>query len=252
MPFPVITLNNLLQWDASLFSNIVVPAGVDKSLLVDAITRNYGEMQCVYPDWSVFRFSAENWFAAHLQQLQHLFDDYSATYNPIYNKDGYIEEVRTPDLTRSKNTADNSESSDQKNRNISNEGSTTATDNPGQIMTESGSEITQYKGFNSSAFNDVTKDLPGKVTTASGQNVGNSSSSDVGSEESLNHAENRANRYESENERGTETIKTHEYGNIGVTMASQMLRDDRNFWETFAYYDVIAKLFAVDNLIMIY
>lgn len=292
MQIPVMTLQNLMQFNDTLFDNIVLPAGADRDLMKYAILFNYNEMQVLYPDWTVFRFTTENWFAAHLSQLQHLFNDWEASYNPVYNKDGYYEEERTPNLSRQRTSANSqteqqdgtfsgltvSDSSGTVKTNTKTESDTngtsevTTSEKPGSVMTESGSETNQYKGFNSSTFNDVTKTLPGKVTTASGENTGSSNTTNAGDStdtftgdstesnagsvtESRSTSGNRntaGSAEETETETGVETIKRHEYGNIGVTMASQMLRDDLSFWERFAFYDVAAKLYAVDNLVMIY
>ena len=252
MPFPVTTLQNLMQFNDTLLDGITLPQGASLDYMKYAILFNYGEMQVLYPDWSVFRFYAENWFASHMSQLQHLYNDWEANYNPVYNKDGYFEETRTPNLLRSKTSSEYADQQNTRNRNLTSSGSENTTENPGAIVTESGSTTEQYKGFNSSAFNDVSKELPGKVSTASGTNTGNRTNSDTAAETDSINAINNKSGTENESETGTESISRHEYGNIGVTMASQMLRDDRSFWETFAFYDVAAKLFAVDNLVMIY
>ena len=284
MPMPVITLQNLMQSNDSIFNGIALPVGADEDLMVYAILFNYGEMPVLYPDWSVFRFTTQNWFAAHLSQLQHLYNDWEASYNPVYNKDGYLEEVRTPNLyksistggtesnavqrIRNADTARNADSTETPNTMVTETPNTTITETPTTTLTESGSTTEQYKGFNSTAFADVSKELPGKVTTAGGMNTtattGTNTTTRTGTDsrneqsteklkddEQVTGTINRSGN-ETQNESGTETTTRHEYGNIGITMASQMLRDDVKFWELFAFYDVAAKLFAVDNLIMVY
>lgn len=201
---PILTLNNLLQWDNTIFDDCTVPVGVDKDLLINQIVLDYGEMQVLRPDWSVFRYSAIQWFSAHITQLDHLFKDFEATYNPLYNKDATYEETRTPNLTRK------------------------VVDLPGGVTTESGETEGQMKGFNSSSFNGVTKELPGRVVTNSGRNEATST------------------------ETGNEKINRREFGNIGVTTSTQLLRDDSEFWRGFNFYQLAARLFAVDNLVMIY
>ena len=225
MQVPVMTLQNLIQFNDTLFDNIVLPANADRELMKYAILYNYNEMQVLYPDWAVFRFTTENWFASHLSQLQHLFNDWEATYNQsIENRER---------ATRTSGTVD-------------------TTENPGSVITESGSTTEQYKGFNSATFNDVSKELPGKVSTASGRNTGKTESSESGTDRTGGTVTDTGSGSTTEREYGSEKITRHEYGNIGVTMASQMLRDDSSFWQNFAFYDVAAKLYAVDNLVMIY
>lgn len=268
MPMPVVTLLNLMQSNDTLLDGIMLPTGANLDYMKYAILYNYGEMQVLYPDWSVFRFCAENWFASHLSQLQHLYNDWEATYEPTYNKDGYYEETRTPDLHRSTSRGEyqESESSGKRDTESADNSNSTETPNlttklsPGAVTTESGSTTDQYKGFNSSNFNDVTKELPGKVITESGMTTTtNTGTNSINANGKTSAKETQSGKgklsksgNEEESETGSESIFKHEYGNIGVTMASQMLRDDKSFWETFAFYDVAAKLFAVDNLIMVY
>lgn len=241
---PVLTLNNLMQFDDRLFDSAQIPADADLETLVNVILMHYGDMQVLIPDWSVLRHAINTWFSAHALQLNRLWLDYTAEYNPIYNKDGYFEEDRTPNLTRSRLTFD----STTERQDATSSSSVQSSDKPGTVMTESGSNTNQYKGFNSSDFTDVTKDIPGTVTTASGENTG----STTGSGTTQNNRTNSGRTEENETETGTDRVRRHEYGNIGVTMASQMLRDDLSFWSSFSWYDVAAKLWAVDNLVMIY
>lgn len=222
---PTLSLNNLYAFDQTLFDSAPMPSeDIDQPVLVDTILRNYGEMQVIIPDWSMMRHAINVWFAAHSLQLARLWADYIATYDPLYNKDAYVEETRTPNLLR------------QSSRDVQTEGETV--DAPDNTVSASGSTVSQYKGFNSSSFNDVSKQLPENVTTETGRNVtsGNSFS----------------NENARESETGTETRTRREYGNVGVTMASQLLRDSVSFHRTFNWYDLAAKLWAVDNLVMVY
>ena len=282
---PILTLNNMMEFNDSLFDQIVLPdPAISRDLLIDVIMEHFGEMQVMIPDWSLMRHSINTWFSAHNIQLLRLWEAYVAEYNPVYNKDGYVEEERTPDLQRStqetRTTARSStgqetfSTSRSKTTNDSEAATsdyhsdTAATEKPGQIMTESGSETSQYKGFNSSTFNDVTKTLPGKVQTASGtnQNAGSAESKAKSSRQTdgkeLTGGTDSTARNESsggtdtgsvtETQTGTERIFRHEYGNIGVTMASAMIRDSAALWKVFNWYDVTAELWASDNVVMIY
>ena len=122
--------------------------------------------------------------------------------------------------------------------------------------------------FNSSTFNDVSKDLPGKVVTQSGTNTSNGNVTTSGGS-TMNRSEtqhaggtdttssNQSSGGTDEAEiteitGGSEKITRREYGNIGVTMASSMIRDSVKLWKVFNWYDVAAELWASDNLVMIY
>lgn len=229
---PIVTLQNLLEYNNALFDDIDLPYGAVKEQLVDALMFNYGEMQVLYPDWPVMQAAIRSWFRAHAQQLQHLWNDYIAEYNPVYNKDGYVEELRTPNLQYT----DQRES--KGNTGTQSSGSRTGSG----TSKESGSTTAAYQGFQSTGFNDVSKETPDITNTGSNSEstLGRTDSDSLGSEASLR------------TERGSESVTRHEYGNIGVTMASQMLRDDSMFWRSFSWYSIAAKLWAVDNLVMVY
>ena len=282
---PILTLNNLYEFDDTLFDGITLPdPAISKDLLVDCILDHFGEMAPVVPDWSMLRFSINNWFAAHSRQLARLWDAYMAEYDPVYNKDAYYEETRTPDLVNTRSSSRTSshgtnvqESRSENRTSESAAGETTdsrsqrhdeAAQHPGEISTESGSTTEQYKGFNSSGFNDVSKELPAKVITASGSNTGESDSAVSGTSEMSRTGTERGTSAassgrtetgggseladETETRAGTETLKRREYGNIGVTMASAMIRDSVGLWKAFNWYEVAAEIWASDNLVMIY
>lgn len=282
---PILTLNNMMTYNDTLFDSIVLPdPAIDHAALVDTILDHFGEMQVMVPDWSMLRHSINTWFSAHGRQLARLWDSYIAEYDPVYNKDAYFEEERTPDIsrTRTENRTTQRSSTGQDTFSTDRNTTTTGTDTgsstgrstantvekPGEISTESGSDTTQYKGFNSSTFNDVTKDLPGKVVTQSGTNttdgtvdtsagstVTRSETQRVGGTDTTSSNQSSGGTDEAEITEvtgGSEKITRREYGNIGVTMASSMIRDSVKLWKAFNWYDVAAELWASDNLVMIY
>ena len=282
---PILTLNNLMEFDDSLFDGIVLPdPAISKDLLVDCIMDHFGEMAPVVPDWSMLRFSINNWFAAHSRQLMRLWDAYMAEYDPVYNKDAYYEETRTPDLVHTRSTSRNTTTGSNVQESTSGASSLQTTsgetasssssrhdeteEHPGNVSTESGSTTEQYKGFNSSSFSDVSKELPAKVVTASGVNTGegdsqvsgssqtNKTGTEKGSSSEVRGRTETAGSTESadvtETAGGVEKISRREYGNIGTTMASAIIRDSVSLWKAFSWYEVVAEIWASDNLVMIY
>ena len=213
---PVITLNNLLEFNQTLFDGVQLPDDADGQALFDIIVLNYGEMQFLYPDWSAAKIYINSWFRSHYTSINNLWMDYQASYNPLYNKDAYYEEERTPDL---QHTFQHGK---------------TITDTPTTTITESGSTEQQYKGFDSSTFNGVSKDLPGRVQTMGGQNVSAATGTDT------------------ERDTGKETITRREYGNIGVTTSTQLVSSDAEFWQRYNWYDIVARMFACDFCVMVY
>lgn len=237
---PILTLQNLMQYNNTLFDDLVLPDGANKQLLVDSILMHYGDMQPICPDWPALQYYIRSWFMSHQSQLQHLWNDYMAEYNPIFNKDGYIDEVRTPNLVHTETRSGSTSGSGT----VNGGGSTSASS--GNTRTETGNTTQQYQGFQSTSFQDVSKEIPNVTTGDSG------SSSVTDSQSTLSTNKSQEDVLDQRTERGNERYRRHEYGNVGVTMASQMLRDDTAFWRGFSWYDMTAKLWAIDNLVMVY
>ena len=230
--FPILTLNNLLTYDDSLFNQIVLPLGVDKQLLLDTIARNYGEMHVIYPDWPVMRYCTSSWFASHEKQIADLYRVYIVDYNPIWNKDGTIEETRTPNLTETRTPDLTDERSPDITRGMT----------YGKISTESGNRTQQYEGFNSSAMQDVSKELPAGVVTDSGSDTGTETGT-----ETVTHTGSDTTKHT-----GTETTVRRETGNIGLTTTQAMITDEVKLKRTYSFYDLIAKMYASEFCVMIY
>lgn len=253
---PILTLQNLLQYNSTLFDDIMLPDGAVRDLLVQQIVAQYGDMQPICPDWPALKYYVNSWFAAHQQQLQHLWNDYIATYNPVYNKDGYVEELRSPNLvhTDKERSAASVTSESNASGTTSSTGSNSSSSSGGNTRTEQGSTISQYQGFQSSSFNDVSKTIPDTTVTDNGSSSASENSSATGTNNQSGSSESHTSTsgQRERTETGNERIERHEYGNIGVTMASQMLRDDTAFWHGFSWYSMAARLWAVDNLVMVY
>lgn len=229
---PIINLNNLMEFNPTLFDGIMIPSDCDGQALIDLIMLNYGEMQFLYPDWTSAKIFINSWFRAHYTSIQNLWKDYNASYNPLYNKDAYFTEERTPDLTDTRTP----DLQDERTANLTNELT------HGKKSTESGSRETQYKGFDSSTYQDVNKEIPAAVLTNSGKDTVKDTGTDT----------YRHTGTESTTHTGTEKIVRREYGNIGVTTSTQLIQSDSEFWQIYNWYDIIAKMFACDFCVMVY
>ncbi len=232
MGFPILTLQSLMMYDDTLFDDIQLPDGADQETLVDTICMEYGQMQLLYPDWATMRRAAKSWFNRKAVTLAHLWQDYQASYNPLYNKDAYYDEVRTPDLKEVRTPDLTIERSPDLTTELTH----------GHVATESGQRESQLQGFNSASYANVSRDLPAGVLTNSGKDTTTEAGSDTTTQTGTDTTTHT----------GTETINRREYGNIGVTTSTQMLRDDVSFWREFSWYDIVAKEFAVDFCVMIY
>lgn len=91
------TLNDLMQWDNTLFNDITLNSDIDHDTLVSTIMLRCGLQNPLYEDWDVMRSQILVWFAAHEWNFDKLVRLIKEEYNPLWNIDRYeeIDAVRT-------------------------------------------------------------------------------------------------------------------------------------------------------------
>ena len=56
-----LTLIGMYQWDNTLFSEMVMPEGIDKDLLVQSLLMRGGEFEVLYPEPEFMKTSIKIW-----------------------------------------------------------------------------------------------------------------------------------------------------------------------------------------------
>ena len=90
-----ISVLGLLTADETLFSGMVLPDGVERDLVIDAIVDDCAELEVIYPDPNYMKKEIASWSRRRLYSWTKLFATTNLTYNPIWNKDGTITETET-------------------------------------------------------------------------------------------------------------------------------------------------------------
>lgn len=102
------TLIGLYQYDNTLFDNMTMPAGIDKSLLVDNILLKSGDFETLYGDLDFIKDSIGIWSRKWYRTFTKWFDALQLEYDPISNYDRH-EEWQTDDTgSQSSHSIDNS------------------------------------------------------------------------------------------------------------------------------------------------
>lgn len=158
--FPVINLNNLIAYDDTLFSGFQLPAGADVDIAIETIIAEYGEMQLVWPDWGTMQHMINAWSRKYKRNFERLWTVYNQEYNALWNKDGTVTEVRTPDLQR---TVDGSNSS-------------TASSESQSIG------LNDRHAFNVGEYEPVTRDTGTGTGSTTGQTIVNNTERETGTE----------------------------------------------------------------------
>ena len=104
-------LEALLMFDPDLFANMAVPAGMEKTMVVQAIRRKHGLAPLYHPDPIWMKSELYFWSRENLPIWEKLLATTQLEYNPIWNTDAHI---ITKDTTQ--RDRDTSAQSVQKNR----------------------------------------------------------------------------------------------------------------------------------------
>lgn len=149
----------LYNYDDTLFDNMVVPAGVDKTnVLIPNLLSELAELEVLYADPEIMKTIIEVWSKKQLPVWSKLMATVNLEYNPIYNKDGYYEETETTD------------------RDTTN----SVTDTLNATVNDEGSNTNLVSAFNSTTFENREKDEIENERRETQQNSSQSSGTENG------------------------------------------------------------------------
>ena len=149
----------LYNYDDTLFDNMVVPAGVDKTnVLIPNLLADLAELEVIYPDPEIMKTIIEVWSKKQLPVWSKLMDTVNLEYNPIYNKDGYYEETETRDLANTNRITDRISGS----------------------VTDEGSNTNSVSAFNANDFQNREKDTIENERREEAENTSVSNGTDTG------------------------------------------------------------------------
>lgn len=161
-----VSLLSFYSYDQSLFDECVFPEEADRDVIIAEILAVTAELEVIYPDFDAMKHMLGIFTKSRIHAWERMFRALTAEYNPIWNKDGTIEE-------------------------------TVKTDGSGRTDSTYGSKTDGYV----TAWND---DVPKQNVRDTSDSSGNTNT----------------NTTENQN-----TIRK-EYGNIGVTKSSELVRDE--------------------------
>ena len=198
---------DLLEADENLFSNMVLPEGVDRDLVIDTILEKYGMQALVRPDPSYMRKHIGVWSRRKLWTWTKLYNTLNLEYNPIDNTDKYEDytDTRTTERTTAGTNSSTSDGTDKRMENESASGSRNETAEH------------DVSAENASDYQPDSRDVTRGSNEDSRENTASSTTS-------LNSSGTNS---ETENYTDTFTHTLHTHGNIGVTTTQQMIESER-------------------------
>lgn len=188
-----------------VFSDIVIPNGMDKETLVNTIFDRCMLYQPLYVDMPILNSIIRNFFKKNLtnfEKLWYLYNlEYEKDYNPIWNKDGTYTEKESYSNTR--------------NDEVLSSSSTDSNSTDGTVE--------QVAPYDTSSWQNRDK-----TDTRSTQNIDNSGKQNEKHSEDFN-----------------KTFEHKEQGNIGITTTMTMIKEEMEAHSDTKYnvYDIIALKF---------
>lgn len=96
---PRMTLYGMYQYDPTLFDGVILPEGMDKTLMVNQIVRQSGDLFPYYQVPPQVKLAITEWFTRRKPNFEKLWDGFTAEYNPIENYDRHEDSTETPNIT---------------------------------------------------------------------------------------------------------------------------------------------------------
>ena len=96
---PRLTLYGMYKYDPTLFDGVTLPEGMDKTLMVNQIIRQSGDLFPYYQVPPQVKTAITEWFARRKDNFAKLWQGFTAEYNPIENYDRQEDSTETPNIT---------------------------------------------------------------------------------------------------------------------------------------------------------
>lgn len=209
----------ILEFDPTIFDDLIFPEGVDKQIFVDSLVQTCGHTPLLHPDPGYLHYYIPAWGKRTYKIWKKLAATLDLEYNPIENYDRNSTYTDTTDRSLNR-TTNNSSKSHGTN------GSTGRSTNTSED---------KVSADNSSEYQ------PDRTSTASGttsdQLIMDSNGSDSGK---MTDAEKVSHTY---------TERAH--GNIGVTTSQQMIQSERELVR-YDFYMEIVNSFKREFCLLIY
>lgn len=249
---PRLTLWGIYQYDNTLFSEIILPAGLDKDTLVNLIFSKTGDLYPYYQVPQILKQNINFWFMRRRYDFEQMYKAYTSEYNPIENYNRYEDLNRAYKNSGSDSTVRDYESKDKATGEEETIGNTKTDSNTTTDTNSIGVDIESVSAYNASDFSNRTKHDTTDHTTTTGTATGttaDSTTSNTNNESSTEGIDNSTTTYGAVRD---EKENNHVHGNIGITTTQAMIESELNMRMNYDLYAMIVSLFEHEFIVEIY
>lgn len=234
MSSATLTLIGLYNYDHSLFDNMILPNGVEKNLVIDAIIMRGGDYEVVYPNPDLMKELIGSWSR-----------QWNGTFYNWHRATEGMNEIRPLDnYDRHESWTDNGSNHSTSTDTMNGSGSTSGSDTShgtGKVNNDT-TDTSKISADDSSNFVNKTQDISDNTQT----NETNTSATTSTTSQTNTHSSAESNGTNSSTHEG------HIYGNIGVVTSAKMFQEFYDIMRQYGnIYDSIATVFCQSFVIPI-
>lgn len=213
----------LYEVDNALFSDLVLPDGIDRTLVIDNILLECATLETRFPNWRLMQHAISRWSRSRYRSWERMYRALTEDYNPLHNFDRHEDYTDTGTGSDTENTTNYGDTTGRSGNTSTTTGSTSGTGSR---------DIKNYvNGFNEEAEHDRTDE--------DSSSSGSSTETTTGSGESSSDYREAGSRNTSRN--SSNTHSGHLYGNIGVTTSATMLREELEIRQNDIYKTIVTE-----------
>lgn len=246
----MLTLTQLSKLAANenidMWAGLQLPADspMDRDVLINSILEHCGLNIPVYSDPFVMSNAIALWSAKNQYTFEHVGKIYEASYSPIENYDRY-EDMSTD---HNRNLKDDTSSSSKKTEKLDTETNANENHNTFHSGTDHTEDESKTSAYDSSTYQ------PENLNTSDiihGENIHETSeATNKGASNKGTDTSSKVNKGVNETEKTTQ--KNHIRGNIGVTTAMAMEREEMDYIANYNPYTFLSGLFENELTLFVY
>ena len=191
----VADLLSFYQYDNSILSELVLPEGVDRTVLINNLLMETSELEILYPDFDFLKGAIGAWSSKELPVWTELLKTTQYEYEPLWNKDYRTSHTETRNLAGTEDVS----------RNMDDDNTYSGTNQ------SSAETLNSVYGYNSN-------------TDAPADKAGSTASSTTGSTDNRDISETIDR---DTTDTGTINNETWERGNIGIMSTQDLIKQQR-------------------------
>ena len=230
-----IDLIAMYSYDNTVLDLLKLPEALDRQTVIDNLLMDTAETELLYTNLGFLKQAIGSWSNKNLPVWEELYKTTQYEYNPIWNKDGTIEETITRDLATTEDVTTNVDRedklTDKNTRNFEDKETRNYEDKETKDLDGFSSE--SVYGFNSSTAAPASKtdyeDNGYDTINHTGTDTFNHTGTDTVDHTGTQDVDTTVDRDTTDT--GTISTTRTEQGNIGLTSTQQLIKEQREVVE---------------------